>query len=216
MLQMPKLRGFLFAAGTVALLAITAILNAQHTGYDPALWSGLKYRMIGPERGGRVTAVTGVPSEPFTFYMGSTGGGVWKTTDAGHTWTNVSDGYFSVALDGRCRSVAIQSRRRVRRHRVFQDPQQRVHRARHVQIHRCRAHLDLRGAARCRPDLDHSGEPRRSRPGVRGGTGQSLRAQSGPRRIPLDRRRQELEEDPLPVRHPGRGRSGTAARAIPR
>lgn len=56
--------------------------------------------MIGPERGGRVTAVTGVPSQPMTFYMGSTGGGVWKTTDAGHSWVNVSDGYFSVASMG--------------------------------------------------------------------------------------------------------------------
>ncbi len=90
----------LFTAGGLALAALAAILNAQHTGYDPALWSGLRYRMIGPERGGRVTAVTGVPSEPYTFYMGSTGGGVWKTVDAGHTWTNISDGYFSVASMG--------------------------------------------------------------------------------------------------------------------
>src|SRR5215208_2233818 len=47
--------------------------------------------MIGPARGGRVTAVTGVAQEPHTFYFGSTGGGVWKTTDAGYTWVNVSD-----------------------------------------------------------------------------------------------------------------------------
>jgi len=56
--------------------------------------------MIGPERGGRVTAVTGVATEPYTFYMGSTGGGVWKTTDAGHSWKNVSDGFFQVASMG--------------------------------------------------------------------------------------------------------------------
>src|SRR5579871_2287776 len=68
--------------------------------YDKALWSGMRYRMVGPERGGRVTAVTGVPSQPYTFYMGSTGGGVWKTTDAGHTWVNVSDGFFSVGSMG--------------------------------------------------------------------------------------------------------------------
>jgi photosystem II stability/assembly factor-like uncharacterized protein len=60
----------------------------------------MKYRMIGPERGGRVTAVTGVPSQPFTFYMGSTGGGVWKTTDAGHNWVNISDAYFQAASMG--------------------------------------------------------------------------------------------------------------------
>jgi photosystem II stability/assembly factor-like uncharacterized protein len=67
---------------------------------NPALWSGMKYRMIGPERGGRVTTVTGVPSQPNTFYMGSTGGGVWKTTDAGHSWVNVSDAYIPLGSMG--------------------------------------------------------------------------------------------------------------------
>ncbi len=97
---MTKLRAILLAAATLALAAVGAISSAQHTGYDPALWSGMHYRMIGPERGGRVTAVTGVPSQPYTFYMGSTGGGVWKTVDAGHTWTNISDGFFAVASMG--------------------------------------------------------------------------------------------------------------------
>src|SRR5438045_3279063 len=75
------------------LLALASFAAAQQSSpYDPALWSGLRYRMIGPYRGGRVTAVTGVPSQPFTFYMGSTGGGVWRTTDAGHNWQNLTDG----------------------------------------------------------------------------------------------------------------------------
>ena len=56
--------------------------------------------MIGPDRGGRVTAVAGVPTQPLIYYMGSTGGGVWKTTDAGHSWANISDGSFSVASIG--------------------------------------------------------------------------------------------------------------------
>ncbi len=85
---------------SVALLAFSLLAGAQSDISNPALWSGMHYRMIGPERGGRVTAVTGVPSQPFTFYMGSTGGGVWKTTDAGHTWVNVSDGFFPVASMG--------------------------------------------------------------------------------------------------------------------
>jgi len=68
--------------------------------YDPALYSALRYRMIGPLRGGRVTAVTGVPSAPQTFYMGSTGGGIWKTTDAGHSWLNISDGQLPVGSMG--------------------------------------------------------------------------------------------------------------------
>ena len=72
--------------------------------YNPALWSGMKYRMIGPNRGGRVTAVTGVPSQPYTFYMGSTGGGVWKTTDAGHTWRTSPTAIFPSRPSARSRS----------------------------------------------------------------------------------------------------------------
>jgi photosystem II stability/assembly factor-like uncharacterized protein len=56
--------------------------------------------MIGPSRGGRVTTVTGVPQEPMTFYMGTVGGGVWKTTNAGITWANISDGFFAVGSIG--------------------------------------------------------------------------------------------------------------------
>src|SRR5580692_6035642 len=89
---------FFSALGSLLLVAL--VLAAEPVSFDPQLWSGLRYRMIGPLRGGRVTTVTGVPSEPNTFYMGSTGGGVWKTTDAGHTWNNISDGYFAVASMG--------------------------------------------------------------------------------------------------------------------
>ncbi len=91
----------LIALAAAACAAIAFSLFAAEGGaYNPALWSAMKYRMIGPNRGGRVTAVTGVPSEPYTFYMGSTGGGVWKTTDAGHSWQNISDPYFKVASIG--------------------------------------------------------------------------------------------------------------------
>lgn len=60
----------------------------------------LIYRSLGPTRGGRVTAVAGHVSHPFTFYFGSTGGGVWKTNDAGTTWSNISDSYFDVGSIG--------------------------------------------------------------------------------------------------------------------
>lgn len=63
-------------------------------------FSTLKYRNLGPYRGGRVTAVAGTPAAPATFYMGATGGGVWKTTDNGITWKNVSDGFFSTPSIG--------------------------------------------------------------------------------------------------------------------
>jgi photosystem II stability/assembly factor-like uncharacterized protein len=71
-----------------------SMLSSQ-TAFDPALYKELSYRNIGPTRGGRVTAVAGITSQPSTFYMGATGGGVWKTTNYGLTWTNVSDGYLA-------------------------------------------------------------------------------------------------------------------------
>jgi photosystem II stability/assembly factor-like uncharacterized protein len=55
----------------------------------------LQFRLLGPSRGGRVTAVTGIADQPLTFYFGSTGGGVWKTVNAGQTWENLSDGFFA-------------------------------------------------------------------------------------------------------------------------
>ncbi|UCE43180.1 MAG: hypothetical protein JSV17_01965 [Candidatus Aminicenantes bacterium] len=71
-----------------------------NTIYEPSFFKGLKYRCIGPSRGGRVTTVTGIASQPSVFYMGATGGGVWKTTDYGRNWVNVSDGYFETGSIG--------------------------------------------------------------------------------------------------------------------
>ena len=60
----------------------------------------LKWRNIGPSRGGRSVAATGVVSDPLVYYMGVCGGGVWKTTDAGNTWQNISDGFFKTGSVG--------------------------------------------------------------------------------------------------------------------
>ncbi|MDQ6786959.1 MAG: glycosyl hydrolase [Acidobacteriota bacterium] len=60
----------------------------------------LQYRLIGPFRGGRVGAVAGVPSQPNVYYFGATGGGIWKTTDGGTNWENVSDGFFKTGSVG--------------------------------------------------------------------------------------------------------------------
>lgn len=67
---------------------------------DPGLFSGLKWREVGPWRGGRVTAVTGVPGNDQLYYMGATGGGLWKTENAGISWENISDGHFNVGTIG--------------------------------------------------------------------------------------------------------------------
>ncbi len=82
---------------------VRAPLLAQadsNTVVDPGVYKEFRFRSVGPHRGGRVTAVAGVRRQPYTFYMGSTGGGVWKTTDAGHTWLNLSDGFFATASIG--------------------------------------------------------------------------------------------------------------------
>ncbi|HEY8022019.1 MAG TPA: glycosyl hydrolase, partial [Thermoanaerobaculia bacterium] len=71
-----------------------------HRGEDAeaAFFKALPWREVGPYRGGRVSAVEGVASQPSTYYFGSTGGGVWKTTDGGGTWKSVSDGFFGGSI----------------------------------------------------------------------------------------------------------------------
>ncbi|MCG1036163.1 WD40/YVTN/BNR-like repeat-containing protein [Polaribacter sargassicola] len=73
-----------------------AKVNAQKksTKVSDEYFSAIKWRNIGPFRGGRSAAVTGVSNKVNLFYMGATGGGVWKTTDAGNSWQNISDGFF--------------------------------------------------------------------------------------------------------------------------
>jgi photosystem II stability/assembly factor-like uncharacterized protein len=67
---------------------------------DPSFYSSMQYRLVNFSRGGRATAVAGIPSQPLTFYMGAAGGGVWKTTDAGTTWKNITDGFLEVGTVG--------------------------------------------------------------------------------------------------------------------
>ncbi len=75
---------------TLAFLSLTVAALAQPV--PPELANGLKWRLIGPFRGGRVVAVAGVPGDSTTFYFGSVDGGIWKTTDAGVVWTPIFDG----------------------------------------------------------------------------------------------------------------------------
>lgn len=75
---------------TLAFLALTVGAVAQPV--PPELVNGLKWRLIGPFRGGRTVAVAGVPGDSATFYFGSVNGGIWKTTDAGVVWAPIFDG----------------------------------------------------------------------------------------------------------------------------
>jgi len=85
-------------ASLPALLALILATSAANADIDPETFpdhlQALEWREVGPYRGGRSAAVTGVPDNRDVYYMGATGGGVWKTTDGGAHWHNVSDGYF--------------------------------------------------------------------------------------------------------------------------
>ncbi|GAA4309585.1 hypothetical protein GCM10023115_35490 [Pontixanthobacter gangjinensis] len=74
----------------------TEKLSAQN--YDEKIYDALEYRLIGPFRGGRSAAVTGVPNKPNLYYFGAAGGGVWKTENGGRSWENISDGYFGGSI----------------------------------------------------------------------------------------------------------------------
>ncbi|NJB85834.1 photosystem II stability/assembly factor-like uncharacterized protein [Lewinella marina] len=81
---------------TVFLVLCCVALMAQEV--DEKFYSSLQFRNIGPFRGGRSAAVTGVAGKPNLYYFGATGGGVWQTKDGGQTWTNLSDGYFGGSI----------------------------------------------------------------------------------------------------------------------
>jgi photosystem II stability/assembly factor-like uncharacterized protein len=83
----------------LTLLVWPALASARES-VDTALLKGLEWRLVGPYRGGRVTTVAGVPDNPMLYYMGATGGGVWKTENAGTTWENLSDDFFKVGTIG--------------------------------------------------------------------------------------------------------------------
>lgn len=93
----------------VLLLVIPTLLMGQRRkkkGTPPtatiqdSVFHGLKWRNIGPHRGGRSVASSGVVGEPMTYYMGTVGGGIWKTVDDGISWKNVSDGFLKTATVG--------------------------------------------------------------------------------------------------------------------
>lgn len=90
--------GFLFAL-TSLLFALTSLLSAQ-VKYDTTLYNKMKWREIGPFRGGRSVAVAGHKDQPLTYYFGATGGGIWKTDDGGNTWINISDGSLKIGIVG--------------------------------------------------------------------------------------------------------------------
>jgi photosystem II stability/assembly factor-like uncharacterized protein len=87
-----------------ALSLVTLASTTSAAQVDSSLLRGLSYRLVGPSRGGRVTTVTGVPSQPRTFYMGVASGGVFRTTDGGGSWEPITDGKIPLGSVG---SIAV-------------------------------------------------------------------------------------------------------------
>tara|TARA_B110000967_G_scaffold74364_1_gene76901 strand:- start:112 stop:369 length:258 start_codon:yes stop_codon:yes gene_type:complete len=79
---------------SLLLFFIAAVTFAQSID---SIFKAVKYRNIGPFRGGRSVATSGVVGDPMTYYMGNTVGGLWKTQDGGQLWKNISDGYFKTS-----------------------------------------------------------------------------------------------------------------------
>jgi len=93
------------AAAICAAMALAAAVSGaaaqpRQASTANAVFGGMEYRYVGPSRAGRVTAVEGHRDHPHTFYQGATGGGVWKTTNYGMAWENISDGYFATPSIG--------------------------------------------------------------------------------------------------------------------
>ncbi|PNQ74707.1 glycosyl hydrolase [Hanstruepera neustonica] len=82
----------------VILCLLLVPVNIEAQTFEESQYDALEYRLLGPFRGGRSAAVAGVPNKPNLFYFGATGGGVWKTTDGGRTWENISDGFFGGSI----------------------------------------------------------------------------------------------------------------------
>src|SRR5690349_5866632 len=81
----------LFASAVAVLLFVATAPSFVAQPFEPAAFSELHWRAIGPFRGGRTKAIAGVPSQPSVFYMAAVNGGVWKTTDFGRTWAPIFD-----------------------------------------------------------------------------------------------------------------------------
>jgi len=98
-------KGLVAAASTACLVIVSVVGASPQAAYardsvDPVLLDSQTWRFVGPWRGGRVTTVAGVPSDPLLYYMGAAGGGVWKTTNGGLNWQNISDDDFGVGTIG--------------------------------------------------------------------------------------------------------------------
>ncbi len=170
---------------------------AQGQTIDPALLNAYRWRSIGPDRGGRSIAVSGVKGRPREAYFGAVGGGLWKTTDAGNNWAPVTDGQITsssvgaVAVsDSNPDIVFIGMGENCIRGNIM--PGDGVYKS-----SRRRQDLDARRLPRRRRDLEDSHPPDQPRHRLRGGVRPVSRTERRARRVQERRRRQDVEAHPL-------------------
>jgi hypothetical protein len=127
-----------------ALIAATILLPAalQAQTVQPTAFNGLRWREIGPARGGRSVAVAGSVQRPNEYWMGTTGGGVFKTTDGGQNWQPASDRYFGGTIGAIGRRSESEPRHRVGGRRRDRHPRQHLAWRRALEDDRRRPHLD--------------------------------------------------------------------------
>ena len=191
----------MFKARRVVLLAclLLALPAASEAPVSPGhLTSALRWRSVGPYTGGRATAVAGIAAKPNVYYMGTAGGGVWKTEDYGHNWKSISDKDFKTGDIGAL-AVAPSDPNVIYVGTGDSGPRNTV------MIDEGGMYKSTDGGKTWKfLGLDKTHviswilvDPHEPRRRVRGGVGASVRVQSRPRGVQDHRRRPDLEEDPV-------------------
>ena len=197
-------------SSALILMAAGVMAPAQQPPAQPgqigaSAVSEMKWRSIGPHRASRTRAAAGHRSQPFTFYTAAVNGGVWKTTDAGRTWTPIFDDQPTGSI-GTVVVAPSDPERHLRRQRRSAAPAGPLDRRRRLQIHGRRQDLDAPRPARRAADSRDRRRPAQRQPAVRRGARPSLRPERGARHLPLDRRRRDLPEGPVQGREHRRQR----------
>ena len=200
------------AALLCVLLAFAPLALAQT--FDSKFFSDLRWRSIGPFRGGRTRACAGVPGQPNVFYIGVVNGGVWKTTDYGRTWKPIFDDQPTGSIGAIAVAPSDPNIIYVGSGEGLQRPDLSVGDGiyKSTDAGKTWTHLGLRDGQQI-PQIVV--DPRNPEPAVRRRARPSVRPERGARHLPLDRRRPDVPEGALQGREHRRQRRRDRSRAIP-